>query len=71
MSRKNDPIELCVEYRHDTDLAVLIKDGDQEVWIPKSLIENRDDIDWDSFEQGDLIEELIIPEWLAEERELI
>jgi len=41
-------------------MAFLIFDGDQEVWVPKSLVEyNKDD------------KTFTMPEWLAKKLELI
>ena len=56
--------EISVVYKHDTKLAVLVKDGDNLVWIPKSAIVNRDDMDWNSIEKDDEIN-LEVPEWFA------
>ncbi len=41
-------VEISYEYRHQTDEAVLIFDGDDEHWIPKSLIEDGFDIDYEA-----------------------
>jgi len=43
---------------HQTPSAVILKIGGEEVWIPKSQIEDHDD--------G--YESIIIPEWLAIEK---
>lgn len=31
--------DIAVELVHETELAILVSDGDQEVWIPKSQCE--------------------------------
>ena len=53
---------LTGEIRRETELAILFYDGDREVWIPKSLLEDRtvysDEV------------EIVIPRWFAEEKEL-
>jgi hypothetical protein len=68
---KEEPIELELEYVHQTDLAVLVKDlDDNEVWLPKGQIEERHDIDWESLEKEDTIE-VTIPTWLAESAGLV
>ena len=53
---------------HHTDMAVLVNDGTEELWIPKSQIE--EDLNWDDFEKEDEIE-FTIPEWLAIEKGLV
>jgi len=65
---RNDPITVSVEFITHTAGAVLVKDGDEEAWIPKSKIENDED-DWDSLKLGDILD-LDIPEWLAEDKGL-
>ena len=51
--------EISYEYVHQTDEAVLISDGDDEYWIPKSCIENINDVD---LKLGETIN---IEEWFA------
>jgi hypothetical protein len=60
-------VEIEAEYIHETDLALLINDGDQEVWLPKSQIK------YDYVQGSDSLLEIIVtmPEWLAIEKELI
>ena len=53
---------LDVEIIHISGGAVLCNDGDQEGWIPKSVIEDWDD---DSYSVGDQAE-LEVEEWFAE-----
>lgn len=59
MAGRSDLIDISAELRHETDSAYLIFDGDQEAWVPKSLVE------WD----GEMT--FTMPEWLAKEKELI
>ncbi len=54
---------------HQTPKAVLVNNGEEDMWIPKSQVLDKD-LDWDAYEKGDEIE-FIIPEWLAEEKGLI
>ena len=58
------------KYIRDTDAALLFLPEDfeegEEVWLPKSRIEYEDD----DYERGDLIE-VEIPNWLAEDKEII
>jgi len=56
-------VEITVEIKAETELAYLVSDGDLEMWIPKSQIEEFD-------RSGD-IATFQIPEWLAEEKGLI
>ena len=65
---RNDPVTVSVEFVTHTAGAVLVKDAGNEIWIPKSQIQNDDD-DWDSFELGDIVD-IDIPEWLAEDKGL-
>jgi uncharacterized protein (DUF2249 family) len=66
---RHDPVELTVELVHETQDAILIKDADKgDVWLPKSKCE------WEQISRGivrPIIIQLIIPEWLAYQRELI
>ena len=57
--------EIVVEIKGETDMAFLVSDGDTQVWIPKSQIENPEDC---ILGKTSTIE---IPEWLALEKELI
>lgn len=61
-----DTVEIRGTILAETPDAYLLDDGDIEVWIPKSQIDNLDD-DW---EIEDTIE-MEIPEWLAEQKGLI
>lgn len=68
MSRRNDEkIEVSVTFKHETDRAVLINDGDKDIWLPKSQIE----IEGGEFpEEGEACE-LLVAEWLAKDKGLI
>lgn len=41
-------VEISYEYKHQTDEAVLIFDGDRDCWIPKSCIEDNRLIDYEN-----------------------
>ena len=56
--RKSDLVDVSAELKRETDKAFLINDGDKEVWLPKSQVER----DRNTF---------TMPEWLAQEKELI
>lgn len=58
-SGRSELVEINAEKRLETNKAFLLFDGDQEVWVPKSQVEdNRDGT-------------FTMPEWLAQERGLI
>lgn len=56
-------IEISATVIHETDMAIFIDDGDNEVWLPKSQLEDYPDVD----ETGIVT----LPEWLAKDKELI
>lgn len=55
-------IDIACEIRHETDKAVLIADGDREVWLPLSQCEVYRE------RTGSIV---TLPEWLAKEKGLI
>ena len=59
------PEHVCLqgEIRRETELAILFFDGQTEVWLPKSVLEERS-----VYSDG---VEITIPRWIAEEKELI
>ncbi len=59
VSGRSDIIDIAGYVRHETDAAILLFDGEREVWLPKSKIEDNGDGTWG------------MPEWLAMEKELI
>ena len=70
MSRDSDPVSFeGVEVLRATDLALKCKIDGEKAWIPKSQILDGSNFGDDS-EEGDE-GELIIPEWLAIEKELV
>lgn len=60
-----DYIDFDVEVLHETDQAVWVSDGINEVWIPKSQI--SDELEY--LTNG--LVRILIPEWLAKEKGLI
>lgn len=58
--------EYSVEFVHETDNAILICDGDDEIWLPKSQL--RDFEEWTYKKRDEITIE--VPEWLATEEEL-
>jgi hypothetical protein len=66
--REAEKIEVSVIFKHNTDNAILVSDGDNDIWLPLSQIECDEDLS--AFEPGDDIE-LLMPEWLAKEKGII
>ena len=56
-------VEFEAEFIFETYNAIQIKYGDKKYWIPKSQIED--------YEQNQKEVRIVIPEWLAYEKELI
>ena len=63
---KNSPVEFCGEIKHETDNAYLVFDGANEVWIPKSQIQECRQLD---SKHNDF--EFTIPFWLAKDKGII
>jgi hypothetical protein len=59
-------IELSVEIKRTTEMAVLVDDGDSDLWIPRSLIEE----DLEDAETGDIVV-ITVPAWFAEREGLV
>ena len=55
----NKMIDITVEIIHETDAAFLVNDGDEDVWVPKSQIENNEDL------YVGCCDVIYIPVWLA------
>lgn len=64
-------VEIFCSLKGQTENAILVNDGDRDVWIPKSLMTEEQRFEelpeWDV---GDSFE-LSIPEWFADQKELI
>jgi hypothetical protein len=56
-------VNITCSVKHETHQAILVDDGDQQVWLPKSKIET------DAVGDGTII--VRVPEWLAKDRGLI
>jgi len=57
VSGRSNLVDIAAELRRETDKALLLFDGTQEVWVPKSQVENNDDgtfamPEWLAFEKG-------------------
>lgn len=63
-----ETIEICFELIHETDEAILVSDGDDEVWLPKSELDEPAET-W-SFWINESID-LEVSVWLAQEKGLI
>lgn len=59
-------VDLQGEFQHETDKAILILISDNKIWFPKSQMTYDDK----QYDKGDLIK-FSIPEWLANEKEVI
>lgn len=59
MSDKSELYDFAAEQRHETEKAVLLFDGEKEIWVPKAQTQDNGDGTF------------TIPEWLAIEKELI
>ena len=64
--KRDEPIEFCGEIKHETDAAYLVFDGENEVWLPKSQIQDVKEL---NKKQNAWL--FIIPEWLAIDKEII
>jgi hypothetical protein len=60
MKRNHDIVDVPCTIKHETDLAVLINDGDKDYWLPFSQVE----VD----RTANVVS---MPEWLAIEKGLI
>lgn len=65
MTKQPQYVELCGEVKVIGDRAILFFDGVTEIWIPKSQIENPDEL------EAGVVEELRVAEWLAKKEGLI
>lgn len=61
----DEGIEMTADFVRETEKAILINDGDNEVWLPKSQI----DYHLDEFKGVVYINDL--PEWLAVDKGLV
>ena len=64
--REVEKIEVAVTFKHITNHAVLVNDGDKDVWLPLSQVE----YDFRDTEPGEAIE-IVVPEWIAKNKGLI
>lgn len=62
-SNKPHLIEITCFTLYETEKAVRVDAGDKEVWLPMSQLEDWPEIGCDGV--------VIMPEWLAKEKELI
>lgn len=58
-SGKSDLIDIAVEIKWETKMAVQVSDGIRTVWLPRSQVEINGD------------GTVTMPEWLAKDKELI
>lgn len=61
-----EKIEVTCEFVHQTAKGLLVKVGDDEVWLPKSQLELVSGTD----EKGSELV-LLVPDWLAQDKGLV
>lgn len=59
-------VEFCGEIKRETDKAFMVFDGQNEIWMPKSMIQSKRQI---GYNRSDFVFE--IPEWLAKEKGIV
>ena len=67
MKEKITFVEIYISVKRTTEKAILIDCDGKEVWIPKSLIKDFDDLEIGFLFEGNIV----IPEWFAQGKELI
>jgi len=65
----SDRFELFCSVKGQTENALLVNDGDRDVWVPKSLMTTDQRAEIEYMNAGDSFE-LSIPEWFADQKEL-
>lgn len=66
--REAEMIDVTVTFKRATDKALLVNDGDRDIWLPLSQVKCDEDLR--TADEGDVLE-LLVPEWLAKEKGLI
>lgn len=61
--------EFFCSVKAQTDMALLVNDGDRDIWVPKSLIDPDQRAELMEMDAGDSFE-LSVPEWWADQKEL-
>ena len=64
-SKDKQLIEVAVEIKHETNAAILVTDGTEDYWMPKSQIKGEF-----IYTKGKTVT-IEIPEWLAKTKGLI
>lgn len=64
-ARNDEYVEISAEIKYMTEKAVLVNDGDRDVWIPKSQIDEPDEL-----EEG-VAAGFFIKKWFAKKEGLI
>lgn len=57
--RHHNLVDIAVQVKHETEKAILVNDGTEDIWLPKSQCEMNPD------------GTVTMPEWLAHEKGLI
>ena len=63
---KNETVDFYLTRKHSTENAILFTDGAEDYWIPKSLIEDMNQV---GSQRDDF--EVLIPEWFAKKQGMI
>lgn len=64
---EDESFEVSGTIKYQTEKAILVDCGEGEIWLLKSQICNFEDIDCENKD----VQTIVIPEWLAIEKELI
>jgi len=68
MSRREaEKVEVGVTMKRETDRAILINDGDHDIWLPKSQCE----VEGGQYPEAGETFNLMVADWLAKDKGLI
>ena len=45
-SGRSDLVDIEADLIHETDKAYLLSNGERQVWVPKSVVQNNEDGTW-------------------------
>jgi hypothetical protein len=62
--RRLDDVLFCCELKHETEKALLVFDGENEIWLPRSQIKNMRRIRDNDYE-------LVLQQWIAKGKGII
>lgn len=70
MAYTDKDVIIALTFKHATDNAILVNDGDNDHWLPRSHCSFYDSYSADIANEGET-HDFIVSEWLAGERGLI